>query len=196
MQQSAIKRLLRLIKRKMNPPSQKPSAEISECEAVSDMTKEDFVIEEKSPLEEYEGASENNAIDEPMSDEAESCDTEREDGVSKEKAQNGAGVIIDGDIKELREEFKELASLEAISSLPNPTRYAALRDLGLTPSEAYLATSRHSSSSGRAHLTSSVPRAASVPLGKMTRQELQEAREIFSGLDDTEIQRLYKKVTN
>lgn len=47
----------------------------------------------------------------------------------------------------------------------------------------------------RSHLTSSVPRVVSTPEGVMTRQEMREARDIFIGLDDTEIQRLYKKVT-
>ena len=47
----------------------------------------------------------------------------------------------------------------------------------------------------KAHLTSSVPRAAGVPAGVMTRHEMQEARAIFGDLDDKEIHRLYKKVT-
>lgn len=47
----------------------------------------------------------------------------------------------------------------------------------------------------KSHLKSSVPRAASAPCGAMSKQEIREARELFSGLDDAEIQRLYKKVT-
>ena len=47
----------------------------------------------------------------------------------------------------------------------------------------------------KSHLTSSVPRAASLPRGAMTKQELNEARALFRGLDDGEIHRLYKKVT-
>ena len=46
------------------------------------------------------------------------------------------------------------------------------------------------------HLTSSVPRAATTPHGAMTRAQLREARELFPNLDDGEIYRLYKKVTN
>ena len=49
--------------------------------------------------------------------------------------------------------------------------------------------------SNRSHLTSSVPRAARAPLGAMTKGELAEIRALFANLDDTEIQRLYKKVT-
>ncbi len=47
----------------------------------------------------------------------------------------------------------------------------------------------------RAHLTSSVPRAAKTPAGSLTKGELREIRELFKNLDDNEIQRLYKKVT-
>ncbi len=47
----------------------------------------------------------------------------------------------------------------------------------------------------RSHLTSSVPRAAKAPLGTLTKGELAEIRALFTNLDDTEIQRLYKKVT-
>ena len=49
--------------------------------------------------------------------------------------------------------------------------------------------------SNRAHLTSSVPRAAKPPASALTKGELAEIRAIFRNLDDSEIQRLYKKVT-
>jgi hypothetical protein len=47
----------------------------------------------------------------------------------------------------------------------------------------------------RSHLTSSVPRAAKTPNGVITKAELKEIRELFSNMDDSEIQRLYKRVT-
>ena len=49
--------------------------------------------------------------------------------------------------------------------------------------------------SNRAHLTSSVPRAAKPPVSGLTKGELAEIRALFKNLDDLEIQRLYKKVT-
>ena len=45
------------------------------------------------------------------------------------------------------------------------------------------------------HLTGSVPRRVETPKGVMTKAEMREARELFEGLDDAEIHRLYKKVT-
>ena len=49
--------------------------------------------------------------------------------------------------------------------------------------------------SNKAHLSSSVPRAARVPTGVLTKGEMAEIREIFGDIDDAEIQRLYKRVT-
>lgn len=45
------------------------------------------------------------------------------------------------------------------------------------------------------HLGGSVPRRAQTPRGAMTKAEMREARELFHDLDDAEIHRLYKKVT-
>ena len=46
----------------------------------------------------------------------------------------------------------------------------------------------------KAHLTSSVPRAARVPRGALSKSEMAELRCLFSDLDDNEIHRLYKRV--
>ena len=45
------------------------------------------------------------------------------------------------------------------------------------------------------HLGGSVPRRVETPRGAMTKAEMREARELFHDLDDAEIHRLYKKVT-
>lgn len=47
----------------------------------------------------------------------------------------------------------------------------------------------------KAHLSSSVPRAAKIPQSALTKGEMAEIRSIFGDMDDTEIQRLYKRVT-
>ena len=57
-------------------------------------------------------------------------------------------------------------------------------------------TSRPEAKSNKNHLGSSVPRAARVPIGAITKQEMAEIRSIFGNMDDAEIQRLYKRVTN
>ena len=103
---------------------------------------------------------------------------------------------IDDDIRELREEFPELSEIESITELTNPIRYAALRDLGLSPAEAYILTSRRKQIyDNRSHLTASVPVSAKSPGTGMSARELKEARELFGNISDAEIYKLYKKVT-
>ena len=106
-------------------------------------------------------------------------------------------ALIARDLEILRASIPELENIKDISELENPVRYGALRDLGLSPEEAWRATSvnarRHTDN--RAHLRSSAPKAVHADTLDMSYRELQAARELFSGISDAEIQRLYKKVT-
>ena len=104
--------------------------------------------------------------------------------------------IIASDLAVLRSEFAELKNLGDITDLDNPLRYAELRDLGLDPREAYLATAKRTRRDNRSHLTTAYGRNAVTPIGSMSQRELSEAREIFNNLSDSEIQRLYRKVTS
>ncbi len=100
------------------------------------------------------------------------------------------------DLSELKTLFPNLKDKTSILELDNPLRYAALRDLGLSPKEAYLATSEPVRKyDNRSHLISSVPKSAAAPSDLLSRGELEAARELFSGLSDRELQRLYKKVS-
>ncbi len=103
--------------------------------------------------------------------------------------------LIRADLAALRSEFPELADMTDITELPDPMRYAALRDLGLDAAEAYLASSRRRGYDTRSHLSTAYGRASAPSGSAMTQRALAEAREIFSGLTDSEIQRLYRKVT-
>lgn len=105
------------------------------------------------------------------------------------------GALIEEDVKALRSEFPELKDLSDITELNNPLRYAALRDLGLTPAEAYMATAKRRSQDTRSHLRSAHGRAAAVSGGMMSQSELAIARELFPDRSDSELMRLYKKVT-
>ena len=102
--------------------------------------------------------------------------------------------VIREDLLELRSAFSELGDITSITELPNPMRYAALRDLGLTAREAYLATSEARAKDNRSHLSSAVPGGVEAPRSNMTRSELESARELFPGLRDGELIGLYKKV--
>ena len=104
--------------------------------------------------------------------------------------------VIERDLAELRESFPECRErLTGISELKDPMRFAALRDLGLSAKEAFLATGGvRRGYDNRAHLTSSVPAYARAA-AEMPRAEYEAARELFSDLSESEIRKLYRKVT-
>lgn len=105
------------------------------------------------------------------------------------------GALMESDVAELREEFPELNGIKNITQLNNPLRYAALRDLGLSPAEAYLATARRHKGDTRSHLKSAHGRNAARSTSGMSYVELTMARDLFPGKNDAELERLYKRVT-
>lgn len=104
-------------------------------------------------------------------------------------------ALIKEDVTALKAEFPELGGINDILDLNNPLRYAALRDLGLSPAEAYLATAKRVNKDTRAHLRSAHGRNASSAINMMSAHELAAARELFPGKNDAELQRLYKRVS-
>ncbi len=145
---------------------------------------------------------EENVIDTIDSDITEDADMikdgvtlESSDEIEEECDVSATDEILEGDIEFLREEFPALSGISYITELPNPTRYAALRDLGLTPREAYLATAPEKKPDNRSHLVGGVPHAAKAPVSSMTRREWNIARALFEDMSDYEIEKLYKKVT-
>ena len=100
------------------------------------------------------------------------------------------------DVEALKSEFPELKGLNSITELDNPMRYAALRDMGLEPREAYLATTKRvRKTDTRSHLIAAAPKGAHTPAHSMYGDELNDARALFSDMTDSEIQNLYRKVT-
>ena len=125
-------------------------------------------------------------------------DASQKDTSSDGNSENDYDALIESDLLELREKIPELSGIADITELENPVRYGALRDLGLSPEEAYRATTTAKLSvkpDNRSHLRSSAARSSAANSGAMPYRELEAAREIFSGVPDSEIQRLYKKVT-
>lgn len=125
--------------------------------------------------------------------------TQEEEGKSEsiESAANEEvdyAEIIKADTEALKARFPELSKISDVSELDNPLRYAALRDLGLTPEEAYLATRKRRMSDNRSHLYPS-PNVSKSESETMPESEMRSARELFSGLSDSEIRKLYRKVT-
>ena len=151
---------------------------------------------------ENDGSSGDKSKEETKPECADAGENEASASESDEKESGGSNAAVDygeierQDLEELRIAFPHLKDVKSITELSNPLRYAALRDLGLTPKEAYLATNEpiHRYDT-RSHLRSSVPRGASTPSGVLPAHELEAARELFSDLSDREIQKLYKKVS-
>ncbi len=102
------------------------------------------------------------------------------------------------DLAVLSEALPELASLTSLSALSSPTRYGELRELGLSPVEAYLATEgRHAlgrTQDSRAHLVGSIGRTASTAGSRIGSAELSAARDLFPSLTDGEIEALWRRV--
>ncbi len=116
-------------------------------------------------------------------------------GAAAEVSSPDYSEIAAKDLSELKALFPELGEIRDLTEIKNPLRYAALRDLGLSAEEAYLATNaQRRAYDPRAHLTSTVPVGAASAI-EMPRSDYDMARELFGELSDTEIRKLYRKVT-
>ena len=154
-------------------------------------------MQEDNKLTEPCIADAEEAIVEPVSNEViEAGVPEKPSDIAPDVENINYEELAKADIKALVAEFPELEGKSSITQLDNPLRYAKLRDMGLTPREAYLATRKTSDTyDNRSHLHSAVPLRAGGAGSSMSYAELESAREIFSSLSDADIQRLYKKVT-
>ena len=101
-------------------------------------------------------------------------------------------VDMNFDLDELKAEFSELAGVDSIEDLRFPEKYRRFREMGLSPSEAYMATGEYRAK--ERHIPPS-PLSVSRRAEGIPQRQLQMAREIFEGLTDMEIQALYKRVT-
>ena len=106
--------------------------------------------------------------------------------------------LAEEDLLALAAAVPGLAGAESLSVLSDPFRYGELREAGLSPLEAYLATEGKRLLSrprdNRAHLVSSLGRTASAAGGRISAAELSAARDLFPGLGDGEIEALWRRV--
>ena len=119
------------------------------------------------------------------------------DAADNENAADGVdyGELLREDERTLTESFKSLPEDFKITDLCDPIRYGALRDLGLSPREAFLATGGIGAAlDNRAHLTRSISGGAVKRSADIPRAELRIAREIFSDMSEGELQKLYRRV--
>ena len=100
------------------------------------------------------------------------------------------------DLKEIRRLDPAYAALTHLGELPHARRFAQLRDLGLSVKEALAASNpRLGRSDGREHLRPPMGRALHTAReGGPGMREMEEARTLFSDLDDRQIAALYRRV--
>lgn len=100
------------------------------------------------------------------------------------------------DLAEIKRLDPTYAPASHLSELPFARRFAALRDMGLSVTEALAAvTPRFTPHDTRSHLRVSAPGGARAPEGLLSREELKAAKELFSDLSEGELHSLYRRVT-
>ena len=106
-------------------------------------------------------------------------------------------AMAEADLALIRRLDPAYASLARLSDLPGASRFAELREMGLTTEEAFFAVCHTPptvpSVDTRRHLHPSAPRGAAGLSGGMSAADLASARELFSDLSDREIQLLYRR---
>lgn len=141
-----------------------------------------------------------------VSAEPEIPDVAEEEGVPEEIGEDGADEmpprtdyerLAEEDMREIHRIAPIFASIREVGDLPNATRYATLRDAGLTVEEALWATCHaflpKNGYDNRSHLRSGVPRGAAGNPIQMSAEELAAAKDLFSDMSEAEIRRLYAK---
>ena len=134
--------------------------------------------------------TENDAVKEDLPE----TNDAREEPTEMPTHERSINEIIMEDLEELIAEFPELSDLRDASELSDPIRYGKLRDLGLSPKEAYLATAgRKRIIDTRAHLSGAKPKPLNTP-SSISAYAVRCVRELFDGISDEEIISLYRRV--
>ena len=166
---------------------------VCENESVELVTNEDF-ISATSSAESFDadesGSTEN--FDDALSSKSGNQGFENAEATNTTDHQTPT-VTLESDLGVLLNEFPELCST-ALGSV-NKRRYEELRALGLSTREAYLAASASGTQNNKSHLITSVPAGAKSPELGMSSYDMEVARGLFEGLSESEIKRLYSKVT-
>lgn len=112
------------------------------------------------------------------------------------------------DLAEIQANYPETKKYGSITEIENFARFGQLRDLGLSPKEAYAAVNSNSirenvanavkqkNLNNKGHLNSVVPKNSKDDSVTMTKSELAEWRDIFPNKTDKEIMALYKQSKN
>ncbi len=123
--------------------------------------------------------------------------TAEEAGESEAYGEDAYAALAAADLAALRASAPSLALPGDLRELSDPGRYGALREAGLSPLEAYLATEGQRllarQKDSRAHLAPSVTRTAARGGGRIATGDLLAARDLFPSLSDGEIEALWRR---
>jgi hypothetical protein len=125
-------------------------------------------------------------------------------GVSVEEYRSSLGLIEPSnsqlislkakeDIDAINSRFPD-AKLSSLEDIKNTSKYVALRDKGVSAEEAY-AQVIQPKEDGKKHMTATASKTTPSRGAQMTAFEKRAARDLFPGMSDAEIQKLYKRVS-
>lgn len=112
---------------------------------------------------------------------------------------------IAADLAEVQAAYPDAKAYASVKDFPNFKEFGRLRDLGLSPKQAYIAshpdavrqnvaaaTRQQSLNDTKKHLKPAVSKASRDNTITMTKKELAECRDLFPGMSDREIMKLYR----
>ena len=112
---------------------------------------------------------------------------------------------ISADLAEVQAAYPDTKAYKSVKDFPNFKEFGRLRDLGLSPKQAYIAshpdavrqnvaaaTRQQSLNDTKKHLKPAVSKASRDNTITMTKKELAECRDLFPGMSDREIMKLYR----
>lgn len=182
-------------------------------EAADENDEEDGTSRAPSPTGENAEPSGEVATDGNGDGVAEPTESPASEDENAEQGSEQQGAAVDyasmatADIAELGRLYPSLGITD-LRQIDDPGRYGALREMGLSVKEAFLATNAdrvhaHSSGTtvhradGKAHIRGDMPaKGASAADGfTLSASQMRDARELFPGMSDKEIIALYKSVS-
>jgi hypothetical protein len=126
-------------------------------------------------------------------------------GEEQKDAPDANALKADGDVADINKAFPGLG-IKTLAGLKNLRRYGELREMGISPVEAFCATNAEmlqksaeqigaGKATGKAHLQSVAKKTGARAASQMTNAERRAAREMFDEMSDADLEKLYARAT-
>lgn len=130
---------------------------------------------------------------------------EQQAGEGEEDAPDANALKAAADVADINKAFPGLG-IKTLAGLKNLKRYGELRDMGISPVEAFCATNAEmlqksaeqigaGKATGKAHLQSVAKKTGARAASQMTNAERRAAREMFDEMSDADLEKLYARAT-